>query len=535
MPTTSSAAGTPIPTALDIVSMIAYRAGQGRESGLTPSGGRTRSTPISLGRQGCRASLRRRVTAAIEQDQSARARVRTALLSVVAAGVLVGIKLVAGLLSGSLGLLAEAAHSGTDLVAALLTLFALRIAVRPADQEHRYGHGKAEHLAALGESAFLTLVSALIAVESIRRLATAGGHEVSAQWWTFAVLAVVIAIDASRTVVSRRASREYESAALAANALHFASDLAGSLAVLAGLILVSMGVQSADSIAALLVAALVIVAAVRLARDSIDVLMDRAPAGSTEAIEHALQSLRGRTEVRRVRTRHAAGRNFVDLVVGVSPDAGIQQAHATADDIESTVRSAVPNSDVVVHVEPLDAEGDLRERASAAALAVPEVREIHNVRVMHVGDGYELSLHAKMASDQTLGQAHDTVTRVEQSIHETVPELGRIYTHMEPLARTDWTRKPTPQEVAEDRAAIEEAVRHYTGEDPLDIRFRDSERGRIAFVTMGLPGEQPLRVAHHRAGLVEAQVRDRRPELADVIVHTEPRPEAGGNRAVPGP
>src|SRR3954468_9478064 len=117
-------------------------------------------------------------------DTSARVRLRTASFSVLAAALLVAVKLIAGLLSGSLGLLAEAAHSGTDLVAALLTLFALRIAVRPADQEHRYGHGKAEHLAALGESAFLTLVSTLIAAESIRRLVTAGGHEVSAQWWT---------------------------------------------------------------------------------------------------------------------------------------------------------------------------------------------------------------------------------------------------------------------------------------------------------------------------------------------------------------
>src|SRR4051795_7932345 len=330
MPTTSSAAGTPIPTALDIVSMIAYRAGQGRESGLTPSGGRTRSTPICVWSRRDRGITRlyfpRRVNAAMDTDQSAHARVRTALWSVVAAGVLVGIKLVAGLLSGSLGLLAEAAHSGTDLVAALLTLFALRIAVRPADPEHRYGHGKAEHLAALGESAFLTLVSALIAVESVRRLATAGGHEVSAEWWTFVVLGAVIVIDASRTVITRRASQEYDSAALAANALHFASDLAGSLAVLVGLILVSAGgasgepgppavvallgglilvsagVQSADSVAALFVAVLVVMAAMRLAHDSIDVLMDRAPVESTEAIERALASLHGRTEVRRVRT-----------------------------------------------------------------------------------------------------------------------------------------------------------------------------------------------------------------------------------------
>src|SRR3954452_17936359 len=151
---------------------------------------------------------------------AARARVRTALISVVAACFLVAVKLLAGLLTGSLGLLAEAAHSGTDLVAALLTLFALRVAVRPADREHQYGHGKAEHLAALGESAFLALVSAFIGYQALHRLVDPGaGHEVEAHWWAIALLVVVIGVDASRALISLRASRRYASAALAANAL----------------------------------------------------------------------------------------------------------------------------------------------------------------------------------------------------------------------------------------------------------------------------------------------------------------------------
>jgi divalent metal cation (Fe/Co/Zn/Cd) transporter len=291
---------------------------------------------------------------------------------------------------------------------------------------------------------------------------------------------------------------------------------------------VRAGVQSADSIAALLVAVLVVIAAIRLARASIDVLMDRAPAESIAAIQGALAQIDGGVQIRRVRTRHAAGRHFVDLVVGVSPDAGVAQAHATADEIERTVRRALPNTDVLVHVEPLDAEGNLRERASAAALNVPEVREVHNVRVMHVGDGYELTLHAKVPSDQTVAQAHEIVSRVEDAIYADVPELGRIYTHIEPLARTDWTRKPGADEVAEDRAIIEDVVRRHTGADPRDIRFRDSERGRIAFVNVVLPSEQPLRVAHRRAGLIEHDVREQRPGLADVVVHTEPAPVPNG-------
>src|SRR4051794_39342817 len=251
---------------------------------------------------------------------AARARVRTALISVVAACFLVAVKLLAGLLTGSLGLLAEAAHSGTDLVAALLTLYALRVATRPADDEHQYGHGKAEHLAALAESAFLALVSLFIASQAVDRLVSGGGHEVDATWWSIVVLLVVIAVDASRALISRRVSREENSPALAANALHFGSDLLGSVAVLIGLVLVRAGEPDADSVAALIVAVIVIAAAVRLARESVDVLMDRAPAEAQEAIGSALAALPAGAQVSRVRTRHAAGRNFVDLVVGVAPD-----------------------------------------------------------------------------------------------------------------------------------------------------------------------------------------------------------------------
>ncbi len=456
--------------------------------------------------------------------RAVRAQVRTASFSVVAAVFLVTVKLVAGLLSGSLGLLAEAAHSGTDLVAALLTLFAIRVAMRPADQDHQYGHGKAQHLAALGESAFLALVSAFIGFEALRRLIGSGGHAVDVRWWVIAILVLVIAVDASRALVSLRASRRYDSAALAANALHFASDLAGSLAVLVGLVFVSAGYQRADSIAALVVAVLVIVAAVRLARESVQVLMDQAPAQAHADVSAALAGLPGGVQVDRVRMRQSAGRSFVDVVVGVPPDAGLAQAHATADEIEATVRGALPTADVVVHVEPLDAAGDLRERATAAALGIRDVREVHNVRVMNVAGGHELSLHVKLPSDLTLEHAHEIVTSLEDAVRGAVPELSRIFTHIEPLAQVDWTIEPSAGDVAGERELIDTVVRRYTGLPPLEVCFRDSDRGRVAFVTVALPAEQPLRIAHRRTGLIEADVRDERPELADVVVHTEPTP-----------
>jgi cation diffusion facilitator family transporter len=447
---------------------------------------------------------------------------RIALLSVAAAIFLVAIKLATGLASGSLALVAEAAHSGTDLVAALLTLFAIRVAIRPADSEHHYGHGKAEHLAALGESTFLMAVSAFLGWSAIGRLLAETPPEVEAAWWTFAVLGLVIVIDASRTYASWRGARRHGSPALASNALHFASDLAGTSAVVVGLVLVAAGEPRADAVAAIVVAVVVLLAAARLARQSVDVLMDRTSGEAEASIRRALAGQP--VDVRRVRIRHAAGRDFVDMVVAASADAGLAQAHTIADELEEAVRGELPGADVLVHVEPRASGGDLRERATSAALTVPDVREVHNVRVMQVDGHHELSLHVKLPRTLSLSDAHEAVERLETTIREAVPELGIVHTHIEPLSRTDWASNPPGDAVASEAQAIGDVVRRYTGREASDVRFRDAERGRVALITVLLPPDQPLPSAHRRAGEIERAVREQCPHLSDVIVHTEPEP-----------
>src|SRR5215208_532630 len=171
---------------------------------------------------------------------------RTALVSVVAACALIALKLSVGIATSSLGLLSEAAHSGTDLVAALLTLFALGVAGRPADRAHPYGHGKAEHLSALAEASILVVLSGLIAFQAVRQLTGNAETHVDPAWWAIALIVVVLAIDISRATISWRAARRYASAALEANALHFASDFAGSTAVLVGLVAAREGWTKGD-------------------------------------------------------------------------------------------------------------------------------------------------------------------------------------------------------------------------------------------------------------------------------------------------
>jgi len=447
---------------------------------------------------------------------------RIALVSVAAALVLIAIKVAAGIAAGSLGLLSEAAHSGTDLVAALLTFFAVGVAGRPADPGHPYGHGKAEHLSALGEAAILALVSLAIAGTAAARLAGVGEHEVDAAWYAFVVIGAVIAIDASRSVVSRRAARRYESPAFASSALHFASDLAGSAAVLAGLIAARAGHSEADAAAALFVAVLVLTAAARLARQNVDVLMDRSPAAAQYAAERAIGRLGPGVELRRLRMRRAAGRHFADVVIAVPPASAVEQGHAAASAVEEAVERAVPGADIVVHVEPLGAGGALRERAHAAALRVLPVREIHNIVVLEVGNRVEISLHLKLPGALSLHEAHAVASRVEASILEDLPEVDAVQTHLEPLAEPSEGRMVLPADIETEAASVRRIVCEESGAEPRELRFLRTDAGLVAFLTLSMDPSSPLAAAHARASAIEERVRREHPGIGDVIVHTEP-------------
>jgi cation diffusion facilitator family transporter len=445
---------------------------------------------------------------------------RIALASVIAAIVLIALKVGAGLHAGSLGLLSEAAHSGTDLVAALLTFFAVGVAGRPADPGHPYGHGKAEHLAALAEAGILVVIALGIAASAVVRLVEGGG-EVDADWIALTVIGIVIAVDVSRALVSARAAGRYSSPAFAATAFHFGSDLAGSTAVLVGLLVARVGYPHADAIAALFVSVLVLSSAAWLIRMNVDVLMDRVPAGARDAAEAAIAQLGARVQLRRLRMRRAAGRHFADVVIAVPPASGVEQGHAVADAVEAAVERAVPGTDVVVHVEPQEAEA-LRERAYAAAVRDPRVREVHNLLVLEVGDRIEVSLHLKLPGSLSLEEAHEVASAVEHEILAALPEVDAVQTHLEPLSEpaTGLLVRSADGSATADR--IRGIVEETTGEEPRELRLLNTEVGLVAFLTLGMDPGRTLAEAHARASEIEERIRRAQPEIADVVVHTEP-------------
>jgi cation diffusion facilitator family transporter len=274
-----------------------------------------------------------------------------ALSSLIAAVGLTGFKVAIGLMTGSLGILAEAAHSGLDLVAAGMTLVAVRISGRPADRCHLYGHGKIENLSALGETLLLLATCAWIAREAVHRLVS---HRMDIQVtaWSFVVMLTSIAIDVSRSRVLARTAKKYKSQALEADALHFQTDVWSSSVVILGLVAVKFGQWQADAVAALGVSMLVVWVSVQLGRRTVDALMDRAPEGMEERIVSVVEAVPGVRDCHNLRMRYSGPLLFIDLHVLVDGAQTLSEAHALTEIVERAIQDVAPQADVTVHPEP---------------------------------------------------------------------------------------------------------------------------------------------------------------------------------------
>jgi cation diffusion facilitator family transporter len=445
----------------------------------------------------------------------------TALASIAAAAALVALKLGTGLLTGSLALVSAGVESSGDVIAAALTFFAVRLGARPADPGHPYGHRRAENLAALGEAAIVGGGAVIITYEAVSRLVEGDASPPDTGWYVFAVIGVAVAIDLARITASLRAARRYGSAAFRSNAFHFAGDLGGSLAVLLGMVLVASGVEQGDPIAALLVSAIIAVGVARLIWENAGVLMDRAPDAALGAAREAITGLGPDVELRRLRLRESAGRFFVDVTVGVPPGAAVVEGHQQADRIEEAVNEALPDSDVVVHMEPRHRGVDLRQQVLSAALSEPEVAEAHDVAIFEGEGRATVSLHLKFPADLPLEEAHAVAERVEDAIR-SLRGVEAVLTHLEPLERPVPESHGDRRELAGRRERIEELVRERTGAPPRHLRLLPTEAGYVLFLTLGLDDEHSLPAAHALATELEDALRRQQPDLAEVVVHTEP-------------
>ncbi|HET7466188.1 MAG TPA: cation diffusion facilitator family transporter [Candidatus Dormibacteraeota bacterium] len=441
-----------------------------------------------------------------------------AVASVVIGVLLVAGKLVVGLATGSLGILSEAVHSLLDVAASGFALVAVRTSRKPADSEHPYGHGRTENLAAFAEGIVLVITAGGIAVEAVHRLLVPG-HEVDPAWYAFVLLVGTIVIESGRAAVLRAVGRAADSAALEADATNRLSDVLASLAVLVGLALVRAGLVWADSVAALIVAAVIARAALLLVWRSGDILIDRAPAGAEERLREAILGVTGVREVRSVRVRRSGPHLLGDAIIATRRMLPVEAADAITDEVERVSREALPTLELTVHVEAQPRSGDLVERIHAAAARDGGVRDLHNVTVERESDGsLHLTMHAKLRGDMSLASAAEASAQLERTLREELPDAARIDIHLEPLEPT----VVSGQDVTDSRAQLTARIKRVVEAHPevrggADVELSDRHGHIYAHVVATLSGTVTLEHAHQVETDLEARIREAVPEVREVV------------------
>jgi cation diffusion facilitator family transporter len=444
---------------------------------------------------------------------------RTIVVSIVTASSLMVLMLGVGLAIASLGLISTGIESTGDVVAAVVTFFAVRLGARPADESHPFGHRRAENLSALAEASILLGGGFLVVIEAVQRL-IGHGSSLSARWYVFAVISLAIVVNACRALIARRGARRYGSAALRSNSFHFASDVGGSIAVLFGLIAVRAGFRDGDAISALIVAGFIFTAAARLIFENAQVLMDTTPADAQALAREAIVALSPEIELDRLRLRESGGRYFADVVVAIPPGRAVVEGHAAANHVEDAIEEVLPNSDVVVHVEPQRRGLTLRDRVLAIALSEPAVSEAHDITIFDHGDQHSVSLHLKLPADSSLATAHEIAERVENAIG-SLPAVSDVRTHLEPLEHPI-AAEPTAGNDPDALDTINSVVQRYAHTASRDVRLLPTQEGDVLFITVSVGPAASLTEAHHLASDLEEELRQELPSIADVVVHTEP-------------
>jgi cation diffusion facilitator family transporter len=452
-----------------------------------------------------------------------------ALNSLLAAIAITILKGFVGVSTRSLGILSEAAHSGLDLVAALVTLLSVRVSDKPADAEHQYGHGKVENFSAFIETGLLLLTCVWIVWEALRRLTGHHSVHIEPSLAAFVVMFLSMMVDLWRSRKLQKIADKYDSQALEADALHFSTDIVSSAVVVLGLALVWAGdhwqtpwLAKADSVAALLVSGVIVYVSSRLARRTIDALLDAAPAGYRNRIMDEALKINGVIEVERARIRRAGNRYFADLTVGLARNVTFQRSGQVVAEITHAVHTILPDADVVIHSVPRET-GHENIFDRIRAVASRNNFSVHDVSVQDLGGRLHVEQHLELDETLSLKDAHDVVTVLEAEIRSEVPEITTILTHIESEPSTIESGKTIVRDTA-----LEQKLKPIVREFPEVVDMHDVEikrvRGRVymsCHCTMS--DDLPLSRVHDVSTELEIRFKQAAPELFKVLIHPEPK------------
>lgn len=444
-----------------------------------------------------------------------------ATISIFASAAMAMAKFTVGIIIGSIALISEALHSAVDVVATIITWLVVRVSDRPADDEHHYGHGKIESLSALGIIALLYVLAGGVLVESFGRLREAAPAP-TLSVMAFVVLLIDIGVNLWRARALHRAARETHSQALAADALHFASDVLGSIAVIIGLVLSALGFWWGDAAAAIAVAVMIAALGLRLARDTVETLLDRAPEGAAEKAGAAISSVAGVVSIDRLRVRMVGATHFVDATVKVPRTYPIDRVDEIKRKAEVAVNTALGDADVTFTTVPVARDNEtVRERIMV--IARNSGLAVHHVTVHDLGDKLTVAIDLEVDGDMGLIVAHEIAHNLERNIADEFGEEVEVDTHIEPLE----PELPFGTDAAAERTTeIAVALTRFAAEtevyDIHNVRVRDTEGGEVVnFHCRAAPSMTVLKV-HDNVDHIERALRRTFPTVKRVISHAEP-------------
>jgi cation diffusion facilitator family transporter len=451
---------------------------------------------------------------------------KVALISLAASAALSAAKFAAGLLTGSLGILSEAIHGLLDTGATIVTYFAVRLADQPADETHHYGHAKAESVAALIATGLLFVTTAWIVVEAVSRLWTREDH-VTVAWWAAAIVAASVVVDFNRARALNRVAVKARSEALAADALHFSSDMWSSLVVLVGLGAVHLGYPEADALAALVVAFFVALAGLRLGRRTIDALLDAAPEGAAERIAAIVRSTDGVLAMKRCRVRASGAMLFIDVSINVRRTLPLDDVAEIKERVAEEIRGHYRPADVSVTTNPVALDSEtIFDKVMLAARR--RSLAIHHLTVQLIGERTSVSFDLEVDGAMPLARAHEVATEFERSLAVELGSDVEIDTHIEPLLLRG---VPGMAAATGDRQKIERWLVRFAEQgkfisDIHNVRVRRNEHGLFVSYHCRVDGARPVETVHEAIDGIESRLRARLPGVRRVIAHAEPLRES---------
>ncbi|MEH2526718.1 MULTISPECIES: cation-efflux pump [unclassified Bradyrhizobium] len=444
-----------------------------------------------------------------------------AAISIFASAGMAAAKFAVGIAIGSLALISEALHSSVDVIATVITWLVVRVSDQPADEEHHYGHGKFESLSALFVIALLYVLAGGILVESWSRLRE-GAAPPTISAIPFVVLVIDIAVNFWRARALHRTARETRSQALAADALHFASDVLGSVAVIAGLVLTGLGYLWGDSVAAIAVAVMISILGLRLGRSTVETLLDRAPAGASEKAVAAIRAVPGVVGVERLRVRMVGPTHFIDAIAKVPRTYPIDRVEAIKKAAQAAVTEALGDADLTFTAVPVARDNEsVRERIMV--IARNSGLAIHHVTVHDLGEKLIVGIDLEVDGDMELAAAHEVTRVLERNIRENFGEDVEVDTHIEPLdPELPHGTDAAPQRVEAIKAALARFAGSGAIHDIHNVRVRDTDAGEIVnFHCRAAPSMSVVKV-HENVDEIERALRRAFPSIKRVISHAEP-------------